>query len=281
MRSQKKVAWLIGASPQGMGGAITRMLALDTGEWRDIVLVISDLPQQENDVRLLLTEAVLYSPEAYRPSMIGKTGLWMPLDVTDYDAVYKTANDIVSRFGKIDVLINTAGIMPQSNFGLLARMKPEDLRRMGKSMAVNFWGALASVAAVLPHMQKAGYGRIVLFSSVAGSRAERGNAVYAAAKAAVESLTKTAAVEAPFNSITKEPADIRVNAVAPGITLTPMITGVVSDKAQEAYLRDNPAHAFTTPQEVAWAVLQLASKNASGINGMTIAVDKGHVVRGT
>lgn len=268
-----KVVWLIGASPQGMGGAIIKDLAAQNGEWHNTALIISDLPQAEDSVNEMLREA--HVPKR------GKSVLWLPLDVTDYDAVYKAADYVAERFGKIDVLINTAGIMPASNFMFLAKMTPEDLKRMGKSMAVNFWGPLASVAAVLPHMQRAGYGRIVLFSSIAGSRAERGNAVYAAAKAAVESLVKTAAVEAPFNSVTKEPADIRVNAVAPGITLTPMTSGVVSAKAQETYLRDNPAHAFTTLEEVAWMVLQLASKSASGINGMTIPVDKGHLARGT
>jgi len=285
MVDTKRVVWIVGLG--GMGQAIAKEFASnegEDGEWINNTIVLSDVEANLCTLKSLQGELTALKRErgdstraTHNPFSITET-----FDVTDFDAVYRVANLIVGLHGGIDVLVDTAGIMPQANFGLIARMKPDDLRRMQKSLDVNFMGALATVSAALYHMQKAGYGRGILFSSIAGERAERGNAVYAAAKAAVQNLVKTAAVEAPFNSTTKQPgADIRFNVVLPGITETGMIIGVVGEKAMDEYLHQNPSRGFTTVEEVAYAVRVLASYRASGINGAALPVDRGHLVRGT
>ena len=283
MADVQRVVWVVGLG--GMGQAIAKEFASsdgEDGEWINNTIVLSDIEANQETLKRLRVELITFKRERGDSSLVKSVAMTEALDVTDFDAVFRVADDIVAEYGSIDVLVNTAGIMPQANFGLLARMQPDDLRRMQKSLDVNFMGALATVSASLKHMQKAGYGRGILFSSIAGERAERGNAVYAAAKSAVQSLVKTAAVEGPFNSTTKEPgADIRFNVVLPGITETAMIVGVVGEKALDTYLQENPSHGFTAVEEVAYTVRMLASYRASGINGVALPVDRGHLVRGT
>ncbi|MBI4068015.1 SDR family oxidoreductase [Candidatus Kaiserbacteria bacterium] len=200
------------------------------------------------------------------------------LDVTDLAAVSDGLQSIASDCGGISVLVNAAGIMPKDAMQTLAKVTEQNFLSMRRVMDVNFWGTLHCCHAVLPYMRRAGYGRIVNIASVEGLKGDVGNLAYAASKAAVLSLTKTLACEAPFNKNRDEPAlDITVNAVAPGIVETPMTTDL-SDAALASYLARNPQRRKIQPAEIAQTVLWLASKEASAINGACLPVDGGYLV---
>jgi 3-oxoacyl-[acyl-carrier protein] reductase len=199
-------------------------------------------------------------------------------DVTDAKDVHRCIQAILEREGRIDVLVNAAGIMPKEAMKTLVKTDEEVLSVGDHVMDVNYRGTRNCCRAVLPHMRKAGYGRIVNIASVVGCKGDSGNLAYAASKAAVISLTKTLACEAPFNKNREEPAlDITVNAVAPGIVETSMTDGL-SDVPLVPYMARNPQRRKIQPVEVAYPVLWLASKEASAINGACLPIDGGYLV---
>lgn len=176
--------------------------------------------------------------------------------------------EIINSYGRIDVLINTAGIAQE--FGVLIKTDIEKARRV---MEVNFWGTLCMCWAALPYMRTAGYGRIINIASIAAQRGDPGNMIYAASKAAIENLTKTLAREAPFNK-DGPPFDIAVNAVSPGAIDTDMAK-LLSDKVKEGYCRMNPRGRLGTPAEVAEVIYWLATGAPPYVNGEIIRVDGG------
>lgn len=181
---------------------------------------------------------------------------------------------VVNRENKplcnIDILINAAGVLPDP-----APLVKADLQKSGKAMYVNYWGTLNCCTAVLPIMRAQGYGRIVNISSIAAHKGDPGNAIYAASKAAVESLTKSLALEAVYCKEGETPPDITVNAVAPGIVDTPM-TANLPDKALQEYFKRSPLKRKIKPEEVAEAVYFLATASPA-INGVILPVDGGYL----
>ena len=170
----------------------------------------------------------------------------------------------------IDVLINAAGILPDPS-----PVVKTDYELAKKTMEVNFWGTWNCCKAVLPIMRAQKHGRIVNISSVAAHRGDPGNAIYAASKAAIESFTKTLALEAVYCKEGETPPDITVNAVAPGIVDTPM-TANLPEKALQEYLKRNPLKRKIKPEEVAEAVYFLATASPA-INGVILPVDGGYL----
>ena len=189
-------------------------------------------------------------------------------DVVDNYKCENLVTNILINWGRIDVLVNAAGIAQE--FGPLVKTDFEKARRV---MNVNFWGTLNMCRAVLPHMRISGHGRIVNVSSIAAQRGDPGNLVYAASKAAIESLTKTLAHEAPFDK-GGSPLNITVNAVAPGIIDTPM-ANLLSEKVKEGYRRMNPTGRTGRPEEVAKVIHWLATEAPQYVNGEIIRVDGG------
>jgi len=183
------------------------------------------------------------------------------LDVTDDGAVVALVADIVARHTRIDVLVNNAGITRDQ---LMLRMKREDWDAV---LATNLTAAYTCAQAVLKPMVKQRAGRIVNLTSVVGQSGNAGQANYAASKAGLIGFTKALALEVASRNIT-------VNAVAPGLVDTDM-TRAISKDAHEEWAARIPLKRLGTPDDVAAAVLFLASDEAAYITGHVLAVNGG------
>jgi 3-oxoacyl-[acyl-carrier protein] reductase len=176
----------------------------------------------------------------------------------DVDALFK---DILSRFGKVDVLINNAGITRDT---LLMRMSEDDWDAV---IRVNLKSVFNCTYAVIRPMIKQRAGRIVNISSVVGQIGNAGQANYAASKAGIMGFTKTIAREVASRGIT-------VNAVAPGFIDTEM-TASLAEKAKDYFLQQIPMGRIGKPEEVTEVVYWLCSEGASYITGQVIHVNGG------
>jgi len=183
------------------------------------------------------------------------------VDVSSFGAVDLLFKEIFSKFERVDVLINNAGITRDT---LLMRMNEEDWDSV---LSVNLKGVFNCTRAVVRSMIKERRGRIVNISSVVGQIGNAGQANYSASKAGIIGFTKTAAKELAGRSIT-------VNGVAPGFIDTEM-TSVLSEKVKENFLRQIPLGRMGKPEEVAEAVYWLCSDAASYVTGQIIHVNGG------
>ncbi|BBO76418.1 beta-ketoacyl-ACP reductase [Desulfosarcina widdelii] len=183
------------------------------------------------------------------------------VDVASESAVTDHLSTVLKEAGRIDVLVNNAGI---TRDGLLVRMKAADWDAV---MDVNLKGAFNCMKAAAKAMMKQRYGRIVNISSVVGASGNPGQANYVAAKAGIIGLSKAVARELASRNIT-------VNVVAPGYVDTDM-TGDLSDKAKDAMIAQIPMGRIGTPEEIAGAVAFLVSPAADYITGQVIHVNGG------
>lgn len=182
-------------------------------------------------------------------------------DVADPDSVATAIKDAVARHGGIDILVNNAGISIDQ---LLLRVSEKDLEM---TWATNVNGAVFCAKACIRPMMKKRWGRIINLSSVVGESGNAGQAVYSASKAALLGLTRSLAREYASRGIT-------VNAVAPGFIETDM-TADLPDTAQQGIVDQTPLGRIGRPEEVAAAVVFLASEEASYITGQVIRVNGG------
>lgn len=247
MNVQGKIALVTGAS-RGIGRAIAVALA-EQGAKVAVNYVGSSEEAQET---LALIEKA------------GSEGLLIEADVTDQVAVAAMADQVQQTYGRIDILVNNAGITKDT---LLMRMQESDWDTV---LAVNLKGAFLVTQAVTRYMRKQRAGRIVNISSVVGLMGNIGQANYAASKAGLIGLTKTCARELAARNIA-------VNAVAPGFVNTQM-TASLSDKVKASLLAQIPFGRMAEPEEVANAVLFLASDAAGYITGQVLTVDGGMVM---
>lgn len=185
----------------------------------------------------------------------------MAMDVSDEEQVNAFFKQMLAETGRIDVLVNNAGI---ASDGLLARMKASDWDRV---LDINLKGAFLCMKAATKPMMKQRSGRIINISSVVGASGNAGQANYVASKAGIIGLTKAVAKELASRNIT-------VNAVAPGFIDTDMTTSL-GDKAKEALVKDIPLGRVGDSKDVAGAVLFLASEHANYITGQVIHVNGG------
>ncbi|HWQ00305.1 MAG TPA: 3-oxoacyl-[acyl-carrier-protein] reductase, partial [Vicinamibacterales bacterium] len=183
------------------------------------------------------------------------------VDVTDRDAVQRMVDDTLARHGRIDVLVNNAGIARDQ---LLLRMKREDWDAV---LAVDLTAAFTCAQAVLRPMIRQRAGRIISIGSVVGQAGNAGQANYAAAKAGLVGFTKALALEVASRGIT-------VNVVAPGLIETDM-TRALPEETRAAWAARIPLGRLGTPEDVAGAVCFLASDEASYITGQVLAVNGG------
>lgn len=243
MEFTEKISVITGAS-QGIGETLARMLARDGA-----LTVLLDIQQDklESVVRSIRSE--------------GGRAASYALDVGDSGQVSEVIEAILAEHGRIDHLVNNAGITRDN---LMMRMKQEEWDSV---LRVNLTGVFHLCKSVIRAMMNRRSGRIVNLASVSGVMGNVGQANYSASKAGVIGLTKTLARESASRGIT-------VNAVAPGYIATPM-TEKLSDSIKSQYLNLIPLKRFGTPEDVAQAVRFLLSDAASYITGEVIHVNGG------
>ena len=190
----------------------------------------------------------------------GKTE-FVSLDVTAMGAAEATVAGVVERHGRIDVLVNNAGIAKDQ---LMLRMKRDDWDAV---IATNLTAAFALTQAVLKPMIRQRGGRIISISSVVGQSGNAGQANYAASKAGLVGMARSLARELGSRSIT-------ANVVAPGFVETDM-TEVLTDDQKDAIKAQVPLGRYAAPEEIAGTVVWLASDAAAYVTGAVIPVDGG------
>ncbi|MDN2579908.1 3-hydroxybutyrate dehydrogenase [Aquibium sp. ELW1220] len=178
-----------------------------------------------------------------------------------------------ARFGSVDILVNNAGIQH------VAPVEDFPVARWDAILAINLSSSFHTIAAALPLMRKAGWGRIVNIASAHGLVASPYKAAYVAAKHGVLGLTKTAALEVATSGIT-------CNAICPGYVLTPLVEAQIPDQMKahgmdretvirEVMLERQPTGQFVTVEQIGSTALWLCSEAASQVNGTHISVDGG------
>lgn len=244
---EKKVAIITGGS-RGIGKEIAKKFAKENYN-----LVINYVSEKTN------TEELKKEFEA-----LGAEVLFIKTNVTSYEECEKMAKDAINKFGKIDVLVNNAGVTKDS---LLLRMKEEDFDTV---INVNLKGTFNVTKACIPYMMKKKSGKIVNISSVVGISGNSGQANYAASKAGIIGFTKSVAKELASRNIL-------ANCVAPGYIATDMTNGL-SDAVKESINNQIPLKRVGMPEEVAKAVYFLAGEGNSYITGQVINVDGGMLI---
>lgn len=239
-----KVAVVTGAS-RGIGRAIALRLAQEKA-----AVVINYNGSREK------AEEVVQEIEA-----AGGTACAIQCDVSDFSACEAFFKEVTERYGRVDILVNNAGV---TRDGLLMKMSEEDF---DKVVDTNLKGTFNCIRFVTRTMLRQKSGHIINMSSVVGVAGNAGQANYAASKAGVIGLTKTAAKELASRGIT-------VNAIAPGFIETDM-TAVLSDKIREVTAAQIPMGHFGAAEDVANLAAFLASDQAKYITGQVIHVDGG------
>ena len=247
MLLENKGAVVTGGS-RGIGRAVAEALA---AEGATVAVIYAGNTKAAEDTVRAIEEA-------------GGKAFAVQCDVADEAAVTDMVKMVHEKLGTIDVFVNNAGI---TRDGLLMRMKREDWDAV---LSTNLTGVYNCTKAVTKIMMKQRSGSIINMTSVVGETGNAGQANYAAAKAGVIGFTKSVAKELASRNI-------RVNAVAPGCIYTDM-TAVLSDAVKEEMIKSIPLGRTAAPEEVAQAVVFLASQKAGYITGQTLNVDGGMVM---
>lgn len=242
-RFDQKIVIITGAG-SGMGAATARRLADEgatvvlTGRTQDkLERVANELPDRER-------------------------ALVRPTDVADAEQVNAMVNEVIERFGRIDVLINNAGKATQS------RITETDDETWRQIMSINVDGVFHCCRAALPHLIES-KGNIVNTSSVSGLGGDWAMSVYNASKGAVSNFTRALALDHGGDGV-------RVNAVCPSLTRTDMASGVFEkDALLDKFAERMPLGAGAAPEDIASAIAFLASDDARFITGVNLPVDGG------
>ncbi|MCD8317028.1 MAG: 3-oxoacyl-[acyl-carrier-protein] reductase [Eggerthellaceae bacterium] len=243
-----------------------RKVALVTGSTRGIgAAIVSRLAKEGYDVAINYpTEAFMEEAAVFVSQIEGQYGVTAKsyqANVASFDETKEMINSIKDDFGSLEVLVNNAGI---TRDGLIARMSEADFDDV---INVNLKGTFNCIRHAVPIMMRQRYGRIVSLSSVVGLYGNPGQVNYAASKAGIIGITKSAAKELAKRNIT-------VNAVAPGFIQTHM-TEVLTDKQKQAVLNQIAAGYFGTVDDVAATVNFLVSEESRYVTGQVIAIDGG------
>lgn len=248
MRLENKVAIITGGA-SGIGKATTLLFAKEGAK-----IIIADVNEKFGEE----------IASAIRTAGGNGNAFFFKLDVTDREQLKQLAKTALEKYGKIDILINNAGIVQDA---LLLKMTEG---QWDKVIDINLKGVFNCIQAVVDTMIAQGNGVIINASSIVGLNGNIGQVNYAASKAGLIGMTKTLAKELGKKGI-------RVNAVAPGFITTPMTAGV-PEKILEAMKDKTPLHKLGIPEDVAYAYLYLASDEARYVNGAILCVDGGLII---
>jgi 3-oxoacyl-[acyl-carrier protein] reductase len=244
-----RVAVVTGAG-RGIGVAVARRLHAD-----GCAVALADL------------DAAAAEQAARELDGAAATAFGLALDVADKASVEAGFAAVAARLGRVDVLVNNAGV------ATLAPFLEFPAEAFARVMAVNVTGALLCAQAAARLMREVGGGRIVNIASVSGIRAGAGRTAYGTSKAALIGLSRQMAIElAPYG--------ITANAIAPGPVETEMARRFHSDAVRAAYRRQVPAGRYAMPEEIAACVSYLASPEASYVTGVVLPVDGGFLAAG-
>ncbi len=247
MKLEGKIALVTGAS-RGIGRAVALKLAAEGAKVAiNFAGNLAKAEEVKNEIESNGGEALLVQG-----------------NVADFETVNEIVKKIVDTWGRIDILINNAGITRDN---LLLKMSEKDFDEV---IATNLKGVFNCTKSVTKLMMKQRSGRIVNMSSVVALTGNAGQTNYAAAKAGVIGFTKSAAKEFA-------PRGITVNAIAPGFIGTDM-TNAIPEKIRDEMLKNIPLGRFGNPEDVANAVMFFVSEDAAYITGQVICVDGGMAI---
>jgi len=190
-----------------------------------------------------------------------------PLDVGDAGSVADCFDAVVARHGRLDILVNSAGIGRDIPF---LETPVEEFELM---VAVNLRGTFLAGQAAARHMVRSGGGAIVNIASVSGLRGNRGRAAYGASKGGVVALSQVMAVELAMHGI-------RVNVIAPGPIETPLVAALHTEVIRQDWLRQMPMRRYGTPDEIAGVAAFLCSDDAGFVTGHVLVADGGFLAAG-
>ena len=242
MKLQNKIAIITGGA-RGIGKAIAELFAVNGA-----TVIIWDL----------LEDGVVTAQEICNK---GYKAEYTKISVTDKTVIDKEVNRVIDKYGKIDILINNAGIVKDKT---LLKMSEADFDSV---IDVNLKGVFLCTQSVVPYMKEKGYGKIVSASSISGLQGNFGQTNYAAAKAGVVAMSKTWAVELGQYGIT-------VNCIAPGFTLTDMVATIPAEKIQK-FKESIPLRTVANPVDIAYGYLYLASDESRFVTGICLTIDGG------
>ncbi len=242
--------------------------ALVTGGGRGIGRAIAlGLAQEGAQVAVLDILADNAAAVAREIEATGVKALALPADLTKRAQVERAIADTLAQFGQIDVLVNNAG------WDRMEMFLDSEEETWDKIIAINFKALLYVCRAALPSMVARGQGKVISIASDAGRVGSMGEAVYAGTKGAIIAFSKTLAREMARHKIT-------VNVVCPGLTETPLLQGIreqspKTEKVIEAVTRAIPLGRVGQPEDIAGAVVYLASPAADFVTGQTLSVSGG------
>ena len=242
-RLENRTAIVTGGA-RGIGKSIVSLFLKEGGQ-----VVIWDVLDEGQDLSTELNR--IYQDKLY----------FDKVDIVDLNAVREATNKAIATFGKVDILINNAGITRDRT---LLKMSPDE---WNKVLQVNLTGIFNCCKAVASHMKENGYGRIVSASSISGIYGNYGQANYSATKAGIIGMTKTLAKELGRYGIT-------ANCLAPGFTETEM-TALIPDEIKAQQIKAIPLQRIAQPIEMAYGYLFLASEESSFVNGICLPIDGG------
>jgi len=242
MRLKDKVALITGGA-NGIGLATTERFAKEGAK-----IILWDVSDKGNEVASRLTS------EGYEV-------IFQKVSVTDEDEVQKAVADAHQHFGRIDILINNAGITKDRTLLKMSKQEWDDV------VAVNLTGVFICTQAVAPIMKAQNYGRIVSASSNVAIRGNYGQTNYVATKSAIIGMTKVWAMELGRFGIT-------ANCIAPGFITTAM-TNLMPDEVRNQTLPLIPLGKWGVPEDIANGYLYLASDEASFVSGICLTIDGG------
>ncbi len=238
----------------GSGRGIGREVALSLAREGANVVVVS---RNQKEIESVAKEIKALKVKA----------LCVKTDVSSFKDVNLLVEKTMKEFGRIDILVNNAGIFESS---LLSQMTEEQWDRM---ISVDLKGVFNCTRAVINHMIKQKYGKIVNISSIAGTALGfPGSTHYSSSKAGIIGFTQSLAMEVAQHGI-------NVNSIAPGVIKTSMVMNALSEKELEVFSKHIPVGRIGKPEDIANTALFLASDDSAYITGQTITVDGGLVIK--